>query len=108
MPFLKNRNRLAQYLYSLDAVLGILSIAGAALYIAALSSKSLPAVFFFVFVPCSLLWASLCYGAWKGLVHTNLFFKILFWLHVVVNVFVFPVGTALAAAAIWLRRELRK
>jgi hypothetical protein len=103
---MKNPVRLAKYLFLIDAVLGIVSIGGAALYGAAYSSKSLSVAFLPVFVPFSALWALFCYGAYKGLVGPNAFSKVLFWLFVIGHIVAFPVGTAIAGACIWLWREL--
>lgn len=101
-----DRIRLAKYLFSLDAVLGILSIGGAALYGAAYSSKSMWAAFLPIFVPFSVLWALFCYGAYKGLTSPNALSKLVFWVFVVGHVFAFPIGTAISAACIWLWRNL--
>jgi hypothetical protein len=106
MAAMNDRVRLAKYLFSLDAVLGILGIAGAALYGAAYSSKSVWVAFFPVFVPLSALWALLCYGAYKGLTSPNAFSKIVFWLFVAGHVPAFPVGTAISGACVWLWRDL--
>jgi hypothetical protein len=103
---MNDRVKLAKYLFSLDAVLGILSIGGAALYGAAYSSKSVWVAFFPVFVPFSALWALFCYGAYKGLTSPNAFSKVVFWLFVVGHVAAFPVGTAISGACIWLWRGL--
>ena len=103
---MNDRVRLAKYLFSLDAVLGILSIGGAALYGAAYSSKSLWVAFLPVFVSFSVLWALFCYGAYKGLTSPNAFTKTLFWLFVSGHVVAFPVGTAISGACIWLWRGL--
>ena len=104
--FMNDRTRVAKYLFSLDAVLGILSIGGAALYGAAYSSKSIWVAFFPVFVPLAVLWAVLCYGGYKGLKSSNVFLTLLFWLLVVGHFFAFPVGTAFSLACIWLWRDL--
>jgi hypothetical protein len=103
---MNDRFRLAKYLFSLDAVLGILSIGGAVLYGAAYSSSSVWVAFFPVFVPFAALWALFCYGAYKGLTSPNVFSKIVFWLFVVGHVVAFPVGTAISGACIWLWRGL--
>ena len=103
---MKNPARLAKYLFSFDAALGIMSIGGAALYGAAYSSKSLWAAFLPIFLPFSILWSLFCYGAYKGLVGTNALLKVVFWLFVLGHVVGFPVGTAIAALCIWLWREL--
>jgi hypothetical protein len=104
--FMRDRVRLAKLLFSVDAVLGILSIGGAALYGAAYSSKSLWMAFLPVFVPFSVLWALFCYGAYKGLTSPNAVSKVLFWLFVAGHAVGFPIGTAIAGACIWLWREL--
>ena len=101
-----DRARVAKYLFSVDAVLGILSIGGAALYGAAYSSKTVWAAFFPVFVPLAALWALLCYGAYKGLTSSNVLLTLLFWLFVVGHFFAFPVGTAFSLVCIWLWRDL--
>jgi hypothetical protein len=97
---------LAQYLFSVDAVLGMLTIGDAALYGVAYASKSLWAAFLPIFVPFSALWVLFCYGAYKGLVGANALLKVVFWLFVAGHLVVFPVGTAIAGVCIWLRREL--
>lgn len=94
------------YLFSLDAVLGILSIGGAALYGAAYSSKPVWAAFLPIFLPFSALWALFCYGAYKGLTSTNAFLNVVFWLFVVGHIVGFPVGTAISGVCIWLWRSL--
>ena len=106
MHFMNDRARVAKYLFSLDTVLGILSIGGAALYGAAYSSKSIWVAFFPIFVPSAVLWALLCYGGYKGLTSSNIFLTLLFWLLVVGHFFAFPVGTAFSLACIWLWRDL--
>ena len=105
---MNDRIRVAKYLFSLDAVLGILGIGGAALYGAAYSSKSLWAAFVPIFVPFSALWMLFCYGAYKGLTRPNAFTRLVFWLFVVGHVFAFPVGTAISGACIWLWRDLSR
>ena len=102
---MKNPLRLAKYLFYLDAVLGIISIGGAALYGAAYSSKSLWAAFLPIFLPFSALWVLFCYGAYRGLTGPNVFAKLMFWLFVLGHAIAFPVGTAIAGVAVWLWRE---
>lgn len=104
----ENRTRLAKLLFSIKAVLGILSIGGAALYGAAWTSGNAWTAFFSVFVPFALLWALFCYAAYGGLTSEKTVLKFVFWLYVVGNVFIFPVGTAFAGVAIWLWRDSRK
>jgi len=103
-----SRVRVAQFVFSLDAVLGILSIGGAALYGAALSSGKAWTAFLAIFVPFALLWSLFCYGAYKGLTSEKAALKFVFWSNVVGNVFGFPVGTAIAGVSIWLWRDVRK
>lgn len=103
-----NRIRVAKFVFSLDAVLGILSVGGAALYLAALTSGNAWTAFFAIFVPFAVLWALFCYWAYKGLTSEKAVLKFVFWSYVVGNVFGFPVGTAIAGVSIWLWRDLRK
>lgn len=88
--FMSDRTRVAKYLFSLDAILGILSIGGAALCGAAYSSKSIWVAFFPIFAPLTVLWALLCYGTYKGLTSSNIFLTLLFWLFVVGIFLPFP------------------
>lgn len=106
--FLSDRIKVAKFVFSLDALLGILSIGGAALYGAAYSSGNVWLAFLPIFVPFSVLWALFCYGAYRGLTSDNVILKSVFWLNVVGNAFGFPVGTAIAGVCIWLWRDLRK
>lgn len=108
MKFIEDRTRVAQFLFSLDAVLGILSIGGAALYGAAYSSGNVWTTALAIFVPFAVLWALFCYCAYKGLTSENAVLKFIFWLFVVGHVFGFPVGTAISGVSIWLWRDLRK
>jgi hypothetical protein len=103
-----NLIRAAKFVFSLDAVLGILSVGAAALYGAALTSGNAWTAFFSIFVPLAVLWALFCYGAYKGLTSAKAVLKFVFWLNVVGNVFGFPVGTAIAGVSIWLWRDIRK
>ena len=103
---MNDRIRVAKYLFSLDAVLGILAIGVAALYGSVWSSKSVWEAFLPVFVTLSPLWALFCYGAYKGLTRPNAFTRLVFWLFVVGHVFGFPIGTAISGACIWLWRDL--
>ena len=105
---MNNRVRVAKFVFSLDAVLGILSIGGAALYGAAVTSGNAWVTFLAIFVPFSVLWSSFCYWAYKGLTSEKPILKFVFWSNVVGNVFGFPVGTAIAGVSIWLWRDLRK
>jgi hypothetical protein len=105
---MSDRIRVAKFVFSLDAVLGILSIGGAALYGATLTSGNAWMAFFAVFVPFTLLWSSFCYWAYKGLTSEKAILKFVFWSNVVGNVFGFPVGTAIAGVSIWLWHDLRK
>ncbi|HSW12714.1 MAG TPA: hypothetical protein VLI06_07735 [Solimonas sp.] len=105
---MNNPIRVAKFVFSLDAVLGILAIGGAALYGAALTSGNAWMAFFAVFAPFAALWTLFCYGAYKGLTSGKAVLKFVFWSHVVGNAFGFPVGTAIAGVSIWLWRELRK
>lgn len=95
-------------MFTLDAVLGILSIGGAALYGTVYASGNAWLAFAAIFVPFSTLWLAFCYGAYKGLTSEKTVLKIVFWSNVVGNAFGFPVGTAIAGVAIWLWRDLRK
>ena len=106
MKFMEDRIRVAKFIFSLDAVLGILSIGGAALNGAAYSSGKMWSTFLAIFVPCAVLWSLFCYGAYKGLTSKNPVLKFVFWSNVVGNVFGFPVGTAIAGVSIWLWRDL--
>jgi len=56
-----DRIRVAKFIFSLDAVLGILSVGGAALYGAAYASGNMWTTFFAIFVPFAVLWALICY-----------------------------------------------
>jgi hypothetical protein len=103
-----NRIWVAKLIFSLDAVLGILSIGGAALFGAAYSSGNVWTTALAIFVPCALLWGAFCYGAYRGLTSGHLALKCLFWIFVAGNFFGFPVGTAIAALSIWLWRDGRK
>jgi hypothetical protein len=105
---MNDRIRMAKFVFSLDAVLGILSIGGAALYGAAFTSGNAWTEFFIIFVPFSVLWSSFCYWAYKGLTSQKAVLKFVFWSNVVGNVCGFPVGTAIAGVSIWLWRDLRK
>ena len=105
---MNNPIKVAQFVFSLDAVLGILSIGGAALYGAAWSSGNVWTTSLAIFVPFSLLWALFCYGAYNGLTSDKAVLKSMFWLFVVGHIFAFPVGTAISGVSIWLWRELRK
>ena len=102
-----NRIRVAKFVFSLDAVLGILSIGGAALYGAAFSSGNVWTTSLAIFLPFSVLWALFCYWAYKGLTSEKTVLKFVFWLFVVGHVFGFPVGTAISGVSIWLWRDLR-
>jgi len=103
-----NHTRVAKVVFALDAVLGTLAVGGAALYGAAWSSENVWEAFFTTFAPFTVLWLLICYAAYKGLTSGNIILKFVFWAYVLFNVFVFPVGTAISAASIWLWRELRK
>lgn len=103
-----DRVRVAKVMFSLDAVLGILTVGAACLFAAAYNRHApvLPLILT-VFVPLALLWSSICYGAYKGLTSEIAALKFVFWLYVVVNAIGFPVGTAIAGVSIWLWRELK-
>jgi hypothetical protein len=105
---MKSRVRVAKFVFSLDAILGILSIGGAALYLAALTSGNAWTAFVAIFVPFAVLWSSFCYWAYKGLTSEKAVLKFVFWSCVVGNVIAFPVGTAIAGVSIWLWRDLRR
>jgi hypothetical protein len=102
------RFRVAQFVFALDAVLGTMAVGGASLYVAAFSSGNVWKAFFATFVPFTVVWTLICYGAYKGLASDQVILKFVFWGYVVGNVFVFPVGTAIAGVSIWLWRDLRK
>jgi len=105
---MNDRLTVAKIMFSVDAVLGILSIGGAALYCAALSSRNVWTTFAAIFVPFAVLCALFCYWDYKGLRSEKTVLKFVFWSYVVGNFFVFPVGTIIAGASIWLWRDLRK
>ena len=102
MEFLKDRVLVARCIFGFSAVLWAGSIAVAGLFTAIFFLPSLP-IFFLLAVLC----ASFCYGAYKGLTSPNVFFQILFWIYVAINLFGFPVGTGIAVASVWLRSELQ-
>jgi hypothetical protein len=105
---MNNRITVAKFMFCLDAVLGVLSAGGAALYVAASTSGNAWTAFLAVFVPSAVLWSSFCYWAYIGLTSEKAVLKFVFWSYVVANVFGFPVGTAIAGVSIWLWRDLRK
>ena len=107
MKSIDDRIKVAKFLFSLDAVLGILGIGGAALYGAAWSSGNVWTTSLAIFVPFAVLWSLFCYCAYKGLTSENAVLKFMFWLFVVGHIFAFPVGTAISGVAIWLWRDLR-
>ena len=105
---MENRIKVAKFVFSLDGLLGVLSIGGAALYGATFKSGNVWMAFLPIFVPFSLLWALFCYSAYKGLTSENAVLKFVFWANVAGNKFASPVGTAIAGVSIWLWRDLRK
>lgn len=105
---MNNRITVAKIIFSLDAAMGIMSIGGAALYGATLTSGNMWTVCLAIFVPFTVLWSLFCYLAYQGLTSEKAVLKFVFWSHVVGNAFGFPVGTAIAGVSIWLWRELRK
>ena len=112
---MKNRIRVAKFMFSLGALLGILSAFYGSAYIAALTSDSGPhpkeawtTTLLIIFVPVSVLWSSFCYLAYKGLTSNKTILKFIFWFYVVWNVFVFPIGTVIAGVSVWLWRDLKR
>jgi hypothetical protein len=108
MKFLSDRSRVAKVIFGLDAVLGVLGIAGAALYGSTFSNANVWVTFMGTFVPFSVLWSLFCYGAYRGLTSRKVVLKAVFWVCVMGNIFVFPIGTAIAGVCIWLWRDFRK
>lgn len=98
----------AKIVFSLAALVGGWSVGGAALYVAAYTPGEAWLAFLAIFVPCAALWVALCFWAYKGLTSDKAILIVVFWLFVVANVFVFPVGTVIAAVSIWLWRDSRK
>lgn len=105
---MNHRIRVAKLVFSLDAVLGNLSVGGAALYGAAFTSGNPWTAFLAIFVPFATLWSMFCYWAYRGLTSEKAVLKFVFWSYVVVNALGFPVGTAIAGVSIWLWRDSRK
>ena len=103
-----NRIKVARFMFSIDAVLGILAVGAACLFGAAYNRHApLLPIFLTIFLPLAVLWSLLCYGAYKGLTSEKFILKIVFWFHVACNVLSFPIGTAVAGVSIWLWRDLR-
>ncbi|MSR11406.1 MAG: hypothetical protein EXR84_06340 [Gammaproteobacteria bacterium] len=102
------RVRVAQAVFSLNAVLGILTIGGAALYAAAFTSENAWTAFFVTLVPFLVLWALFCYGAYKGLTSANTILKFVLWSYIAWNVFTFPAGTIIAGVTFWLWWDIHK
>ena len=99
----------ARLLFSLIAALGVIVIGAGALSGAAWASKGSEwSVFVKVFIPCAAAWMAFSYGAYRGLAGGNGAQVFLFWANLVLIVFIFPVGTALAAWAVWLWRDLKR
>ncbi|MBK7976374.1 MAG: hypothetical protein IPK07_24920 [Deltaproteobacteria bacterium] len=107
MKLLGDRLLLARLIFGADAVLGVGTIAAAALYGAALSTGSAKATFAGTFVPLAALWVLFCRLAYAGLTSERLALKILFWAHVVGHFFALPVGTLIAGTSVWIWRDLR-
>ncbi len=112
---MKNRIKVAKFMFSLGALLGILSAGGAGLYAVAYTPgsgtppiKEALTTFLIIFVPVSVLWSSFCYLGHKGLTSNKTILKFKFWFYVVWNVFVFPIGTVIAGVSVWLWRDLRR
>ena len=106
---MNNRIKVAKLIFSLGAVLGILSAGGGVLYGAALGPRSaMWTTFLATFVPVAVLWSLFCYLAYKGLTSERAVLKFVFWTFVVFNLFVFPIGTGISGVSIWLWRDLRK
>lgn len=105
--FLDDRERVARILFVLGALEGISGVGAGALYGAALGSGDPMATFLTVFAPLSALWALFTYLAYRGLASRNFLLAFVFWVYVVFHFFVFPVGTFIAVASVWIRRDLR-
>lgn len=106
---MNDRIRVARLVLSLDAVLGILVVGAACLFgVSYNRHASVLATFVTIFVPLSVLWSSLCYGAYRGLTSDKVVLQFVFWLVVVCNVPSFPIGTGIAGVLIWLWRDSRK
>lgn len=108
MKIIQDRGLLARLLFGIEGVIGAFGIGAAAFYGAAMTTGNAWVAFFGILIPFLPLWALFCYGAYRGLTSDNLFQRVLFWLFVTGHVFVFPVGTVISGALIWLRREWRK
>lgn len=98
----------AQLFFALDALLGVVVIGAAALFGAAWAPKgSAGLAFAKVFLPLAATWLVFSYGAYRGLTSSHAALKVVFWANLAVIAFIFPVGTALAAWAVWLWRDQR-
>ena len=104
----RDRARAATVLVVLNTLIGIFGIAGGAMYGATFSSGNVGLAFVAMFVPITFFWVLSCYGAHRGLKSDNVFLRMLFWIHVLNNFFIFPVGTATSCLLIWLRRDMRR
>ena len=106
---MNNRIKVAKFIFSLDALLGILAVGAACLFGAAYNRHApLLPIFLTIFLPLAVLWSVFCYCAYKGLTSEKAVLKFVFWFYVVCNVLSFPIGTAIAGVSIWLWRDLRK
>ena len=101
--------RVAKIVFSVGAVLGIVAVGAACLFGAAYNRHApLQPIILNIFLPFSVLWTLFCYCAYRGLTSANVVLKAAFWVFVALNVFAFPVGTAIAGMSIWLWRDLGK
>src|SRR5690606_27769975 len=91
---------IARAVLSLDAVLGILAIGVACLYGAAYQTCPALPIVFAIFLPTSALWFAFCYLTYKGLANDRVILQAVFWLNVLCNTVVFPVGTGIAAVCV--------
>ena len=98
----------ASALFGFSALVGVVVIGAGALSGAAWAPNArVWIVFAQVFIPAASVWLAFSYGAYKGLASDNAGLRFLFWANVGVMFFIFPVGTAVAAAMVWLWRELK-
>lgn len=107
---MRDRETFARIVFCIGAAMGVLSAGAGALYAAAMGSSGTAfwIQFVAIWAPVAALWMLFCYGAYRGLASRNVALRVVFWLFVLFHVFVFPIGTAISAACLWLSRDMRR
>lgn len=106
---LDNPAKLSVMLFCAGALWGLFEVGVGSLAALVYSPKEQAlAAFITTFCVLSAIWLALCLAAFRGFSSRRLLPNIAFWIYMLLNLPVFPIGSCIALGTLWARHKLRR